>query len=714
MQKIFILISILSFSVSSLFNTTLSAKIYDEKKHLNFLLITIDTLRADRLGCYGSKQVPTPNIDGLAENGYLFTKSFAHNPLTLPSHANILLGTTPLYHGVHDNVNFIIEEDFYTLAEHLKTYGYSTGAVVGASPLDSRFGLDQGFDFYDDEFKDEGSPKFTLGERKAEVVVEVAQEWLKEQEGPWFLWMHIWDPHFPYESPEPYLTRFKKQPYDGEIAYVDAVLGSFFDFMKEIGLSEKTLVIFTSDHGESLGQHGERTHGTLAYNTTIWVPLIISIPGQGSGKVDQLVSHTDIFPSVCDILGVEKPPFLQGISVIPALDGKGLPEHKIYFESLEPYYNFGWAPLRGYIYKKEKFFDSPIPELYSLENDFEEAQNIAPKKNIEDYEQQLEQTINRLTNPENIDVRNRPDRETLKRLKSLGYVGNPLFTRKEKYGPADDVKTLLPYYNKIADAYKLREERKIEEGIIQLHQIIKEQKRIYFAFTFLAKLYRESGQMKEALNILSKGMEIHPLCYEIVSDYSELLLEAGQFDRVIDILNSKSLIRMEHDPMLWNYLGLAYMDKRDSENAIKAFEMAISIDQEYADVFINLGKLYFSLYLKTKEKNTYKKSTHYFKKAIEVEPDNVEAYNGLGAAYMQQRRVDDAIYIWETAIKLKPNLIKTYYYLGLAYLTKEDYSKALKCLSEYKNKAYENLSPDEQKKLDSLIQKAKSASRKKL
>lgn len=711
MRKILICFSMFFFSVSFMFAPSLSSKTYNQDKRLNILLITIDTLRADRLSCYDEKYVKTPNIDSLAEKGILFTKAFAHNPLTLPSHANILLGTTPLYHGVHDNVNFIVQENFLTLAEHLKDFGYSTGAVIGAYPLDSRFGLEQGFDFYDDDFKDKGSPKFTSGERKAEVVVEVAQEWLKEQEGPWFLWMHIWDPHFPYESPEPFLTQFKKQPYDGEVAYVDSVLGNFFHFMEDAGLSEKTLIVLTSDHGESLGQHGERTHGTLAYNTTIWVPLIIFIPGQESGKVNQLVSHTDIFPSVCDILGVGKPPFLQGISVLSALEGKGLPERKIYFESLEPYYNFGWAPLRGYIDKKEKFFDSPIPELYFLENDFEEAQNIAHKKNIENYEQQLEQTINRLTNPEDIDARNRHDQETLRKLRSLGYVGNPSSAQKEKYGPEDDVKTLLPFYNRIADAYKLREEGKIEEGIEKLQQIIRRQHRVYFAYTFLAKLYRKSGNMQEALSILEQGLGIHPHCYEIISLYSELLLEAGRFDAVIDILNSKVLIRMEHDPLLWNHLGLAYMNRENFENAIKAFEMAVSIDEEYADVYVNLGNLYFSHFLRTKERNAYQKALHNYKKAIEVQPNNPEAFNGLGSAYMQVGRVEDAIYLWEIALILEPNLIKTCYYLGLAYLTQEKNIEAFNILSTYKNQAYDTLSFEEKKTLDYLIRKARSAIR---
>jgi len=223
-----------------------------KKSRLNFLLITIDTLRADRLSCYSSQHVKTSNIDTLAEKGILFSRAFANTSTTLPSHANILLGTTPLYHGVHENSNFIIREEFLTLAEHLKNYGYQTGAFVGAFPLDSRFGLNQGFDIYDDDYGTKRNQPLAYVQRKAEVVVDKALGWLSNQESPWFLWIHCFDPHDPYEPPEPFRTQYEKHPYDGEVAYVDYILGKLFNYFEINGLFEKTLIIFTGDHGESL------------------------------------------------------------------------------------------------------------------------------------------------------------------------------------------------------------------------------------------------------------------------------------------------------------------------------------------------------------------------------------------------------------------------------------------------------------------------------
>ncbi len=364
-----------------------------EEPKQNLLLVTIDTLRADRLSCYGSQNPKTPHIDSLAERGVLFSRAFANTSTTLPSHTNILLGTTPLHHGVHENLNFVVSEQLLTLAEHLKDYGYSTGAFVGAYPLDSRFGLSQGFDTYDDNYARIHFVNPSSLERNAEAVVESALEWLERQDSPWFLWIHCWDPHVPYDPPEPFKTQYRDHLYDGEVAYVDFALGKLFNYMKENNLFDNTSIIFTGDHGESLGQHGEKTHGFFAYNSSIWIPLIISAPGKKPSRIDHYVSHIDIFPTACDVLELEKPSFLQGISLLPALNGKKLPERPIYFESLYPYYSRGWAPLKGFLHQGKKFIDSPIPELYELDKDFDELKNLAVEKKLDKYRKQLEKII---------------------------------------------------------------------------------------------------------------------------------------------------------------------------------------------------------------------------------------------------------------------------------------------------------------------------------
>ena len=221
-----------------------------KEKPQNVLLITIDTLRTDRLSCYSDQHILTPNIDSLAENGVLFSRAFSNTSTTLPSHTNILLGTSPLYHGVHDNLNFVVREDFLTLAEHLKANGYETAAYVGAYPLDARFGLDQGFDTYNADYPHDYNLELWALERRAEEVVDKACERIKSAEFPWFVWIHCFDPHLPYEPPEPFKSRFATNPYDGEVAYVDLMMGKLLKFLKDEQLFDEMVIIFTGDHGD--------------------------------------------------------------------------------------------------------------------------------------------------------------------------------------------------------------------------------------------------------------------------------------------------------------------------------------------------------------------------------------------------------------------------------------------------------------------------------
>jgi arylsulfatase A-like enzyme/Flp pilus assembly protein TadD len=657
-----------------------------KKRGLNFLLITIDTLRSDRLSCYTDEHLKTPNIDSLAEKGILFSRAFANTSTTLPSHANILLGTTPLYHGVHENSNFIVREEFLTLAEHLKGYGYNTGAFVGAFPLDSRFGLTQGFDVYDDDYGGNKYQSLSYVERKAERVVDNALEWLKVQESTWFLWIHCFDPHDPYEPPEPFKTQYEKHPYSGEVAYVDFVLGKLLNYMEEKNLFDNTLVVFTGDHGESLGDHGEMTHGFFAYNTTIWIPLIISIPGVRQGQVEQYVSHIDIFPTVCDVLHIEKPSFLQGISLLPAIKRKKLPKMSIYFESMYPYYSRGWAPLKGFIHGKEKFIDSPIPELYDLNEDFDELKNLAERKKLDRYRKQLEQIIKNQSLAENIQAERRIDRESTEKLRSLGYVSSSQVLKKEIFGPEDDVKVILPYSNKAMEAMDLYQEGKVKEGFELLKEIITERNDVDIAYYNLATLYKKAGKLKEALAVLKLGLENVPSCYEIFFTYVNYLLDAGQYDEVIKVFGEKSFREMEYDPEIWIRLGVAYSNKGDFEKAIGGYEKALSLDNELPIAFNNLGTAYLSIFIKTKDSRTY---------------------NGLGDAYSRAGNLEGAIYSWEKALELRPDFGQTLYDLGLAYFKKGDKVKALGYFNKYKESSYHLLPPAIKKKLEDLIQKCR-------
>jgi len=678
-----------------------------DKERLNVLLITIDTLRADWLSCYGSEHLDTPNIDRLSERGVLFSRAFANTSTTLPSHANILLGTTPPYHGVHDNINFVVREEFLTLAEHLKDHGYSNGAFIGAFPLHAKFGLNQGFDTYDDEMDRLPFQDFMSEQRRGEVVVERALSWLKKQNAHWFLWIHCWDPHDPYKPPEPFLTQYKEQPYTGEVAYVDFILGRFFSYLEESNLFEDTLVVFTGDHGESLGQHGEKTHGFFAYNTTIWIPLIIISPGFEKSRVEHYVSHIDIFPTVCDILSLEKPSFLQGISLVPALKGKKLSPRHIYFESLHPFYSKGWAPLRGFVFNKEKYTSSPIPELYDLGTDFDEKNNLAAKRKLGRFEKRLEKIMSGFISPESERAAERLDKESLEKLRSLGYVSSSPDTRKESFTRDDDVKVRLPYCNQAMEALEQYGKGNKKQGFETLKKIITERKDVAVAYINLADLYKKEERLQDAVEILKIGHENVPYNYFVFFSLLRCLQEAGQYKNIIQAFHGKSYLQLEYDPAIWNLLGNAYYKTRNFEEAIDQYEIALSLDAESQLLFANLGEAQFSLAVKKKDKTMLQKALQNFQTAVKLDPDYTFSYVGLGKAFRLLGRYDYAIASFKKALDLDDKLNEGLYVLGLTYLDKGDKDKALSTLTLYKQKYYDSLLDDQKQKLDDLIRRCK-------
>ncbi len=677
------------------------------KNPWNVLLITVDTLRTDRLSCYGGDRVKTPNIDGLAARGALFERAFAHTPTTLPSHTNMLLGTTPVAHGVHDNANFVVDQKFPTLASHLKERGYSTAAFVGAFPLDSRFGLTRGFDIYDDNYGTPANQEFTYVERKAEAVMEGAIQWLNAlpPRKNWFLWVHCFDPHQRYLPPEPFQTQYKDRPYDGEIAYVDFALGRLLANLEDKNLAQNMLCVFTGDHGESLGQHGESTHGYFAYNATIRIPLIIAFPGSKQSRVDQNASHIDIFPTVCDALGIDGPAFLQGVSLLPAIRGKNLPERRIYFESLYPYYSRGWAPLQGYIEGTEKFIETPVPEVYDLAVDFDETVNLAEQRKLDKYREALGRLIAGFSMTQSAPAKT-VDRETRERLQSLGYVSSPQALAKKNFTVRDDLKALLPYQNMLQKAMGAYHRGELEDGASLLRQIIAERKDFDLAYSYLATIYKEQAKLKEAVATLREGVENNPLSIKILSTYGMFLVDVRAYDAAIQILK-RTLSLIDYDPEVWNYLGVAYYHQGSFEDAFKAYDQALALDENYPVVFNNLGSLQFSVFLKTKEKAAYDKAVASFRRAIALDPNYPSAYNGLGVALRQAGDLDGAIANWRKAVEIKPDYAFALYNLGLGYAVKGDKVRALEYLTQYKNRFYAQLSPQEQAKLDDLIAKCR-------
>ncbi len=342
-------------------------------KGRNVLLITIDTLRADRLGVYGNPAGLTPNLDRAAREGIRYAHAFSHVPITLPAHASILSGLLPFSHGIRNNTAFRLG-DTPTLATWLKGAGYRTGAFVGAFVLDRRFGLSHDFDTYDDYYGHIGdAAEFRIVERRAERVVEPALNWIlgaasgdSGPRAPWFAWIHLYDPHAPYEAPPEY--RPGRSAYDAEVAYTDAMIGRLLDRLRDTGELDRTLLVMTSDHGESLGEHGESTHGLFAYDATLTVPLVMKGPGIKPGVIDQPVAQTAIAPTILDLLGIPIPAGLDGRSLV-GKTAAGTRSRTIYFEALDANLTRGWAPLSGIILDGWKYIELPLAELYDLSED---------------------------------------------------------------------------------------------------------------------------------------------------------------------------------------------------------------------------------------------------------------------------------------------------------------------------------------------------------
>lgn len=675
---------------------------------LNVLLVTIDTLRADRLGAYGSKRGLTPNLDAFAARSAVFTRAFAHTTTTLPSHANILLGVTPSFHGVHDNLNFVVRPELVTLAEHLGGRGYATGAFIGGFPLISHFGLDQGFSTYDDSFGARGAgarpADLQAGERPAAEVWASAKEWLKDRASPWFLWVHFYDPHEPYDPPEPYKSRFAKEPYDGEVAYADAVLGDVLKEIKDRGLDGTTLVICVADHGESLGEHNETTHGFEAYNPTLRVPLLIHAPGLAPRTIGQNVSHIDLFPTVCEALGLDRPDALQGRSLLPLLRGQKLPDRPVYFESLAPYYNMGWAPLRGTIDGDTKFIDSPKPEVYDLRRDFGETDNRANDAAIALLRKALDAIIRSQSSPESAKAEQASDRATIEKLKSLGYIASLPGRRKADFGPDDSVAALLPYHNRAAEALKLSRAGRAAEAVAVLREILAARKTVGAAYLNLASIYREQGRASEALAVLRSGLEAMPENYDLYFELLNGLFEAGEFGEVLQAFEPAAFPQTGFDPVIWNSVGMAQWKTGKTDEALASLGRALEIDPRFALTYHNLGTVYLDVFQRTRRPDARGLAVADLRKAVELDPSYGAAFYALGVAYLRGNELGPAVESLDRALALDPALDEAHFFLGSAHLRLGHRPLAYEHLMKYRaTPTFDRLPPEAKKGVEDLI-----------
>jgi arylsulfatase A-like enzyme/Flp pilus assembly protein TadD len=663
----------------------------------NLLFVTIDTLRPDRLGAYGSTPGLTPNLDRLASEGIVFENALAHVPVTLPSHASLFTSKIPPHHGVHDNGTFRLAAGEETLALRLKSRGYETAAFVGAFVLDARFGLDRGFDRYDDYYGEKRSfASFTELERPAEAVLAPARAWLeKRSERPWFAWCHLFDAHAPYEAPEPYRGRHAADPYGGEVAYIDSALGGFLQGLDSRGLLEKTLVVVVSDHGESLGEHGEGTHGTFAYNSTLSVPWILWSKELEPTRFTPRVRLVDIAPTVLDLLGIDLPAAIDGGSLRAFLREPSRYEPKdSYFEALNPNLTRDWAPLRGIVRGPHKFIDLPIAELYDLSADPKEVTNLIGGRAAlaaelrEAVENQIEGAAP--LNPS-------ADEEMMKRLESLGYLVAPSAReQKTSYTEDDDPKRLIAFVGLSDDASDRFREGRTEEALALLREILEKQPRSSFAYQKLAYALHQLGRSREAVAVLEEAVSRGVTDLSLLALLGSYLLEISDLPRALGILEGLASDHPEFAEA-HNYLGVAYARMGRGDEAEREFARVLDLDPSSASAENNLGTLALG-------RGDDASAVRHLERALELDPASASASNGLGVARARAGDLDGAIAAWKRAVELSPTQFDAMLNLARAL---EDRSRpeAISYLERFVREAPETRYREDIQRANALLQK---------
>ncbi len=436
-------------------------------------------------------------------------------------------------------------------------------------------------------------------------------------------------------------TKYSSDPYSGEVAYVDQELGKLLADGRKNGWTDRTLVVLTGDHGESLGEHGESTHSYFAYNSTLHIPLLIAGPGIKSSRVKDAVAHIDLFPTVCDLLGVAPPAGLQGESLAPALAGKAGKARPIYIESLEAFLNRGWAPLHGYIENGKKFIDLPIPELYDLEKDFGEKTNLAAGTDLAAYRKKLDD-LRKSSGARPAQSDRRVDAETRDRLRSLGYLVSPVTKVKSKFGPEDDLKTLAPLDQKLTMAEVLKRAGKVAESVKMYEELIKAKPDFAAPYDFLYQLYRSQNLLGEGLAVLERGYKANPDNYILVAAYGIALVKAGRLDAGTTVLE-KAAGAFDQDAEVWHSLGIATFQKGNPAKALEYFERALALAPGDALINDNMGAALTRIAMQKKSAADLERALTVYQAAATADPTLASAHNGLGGVYMLMGRRDEAI-----------------------------------------------------------------------
>jgi arylsulfatase A-like enzyme/Tfp pilus assembly protein PilF len=673
---------------------------------LNLVVITLDTTRADRLRPYGYADIETPALDRLANDGVLFERASTTAPLTLPAHSTIFTGRFPPTHGVRDNGGFFLAPSQTTLAESLKAKGFATGAFVGAYVLDSKWGLDQGFDTYFDDFDLTKYRAISMGaiQRRGDAVVDRGLQWLEgNHRSRFFAWMHLYDPHTPYDPPEPYKSRYADRPYVGEIAYVDAQIGRVIRFLEDRALLDRTVIVVVGDHGESLNEHGEASHGFFIYDSVLRVPLIIRTPfsSMRGRRVTDVVRTTDIMPTVAEMLGMRTPDGVEGVSLVPLMTGSardlGL---EAYSESLYPLHHYGWSDLRALRSGRFKLIASPKPELFDLEQDPDERQNVFDaRRALGDRMlarlRELEAQFAAGGTPDQGPVEVDPDARA--RLAALGYVGSFTASVKpdENRTGLADPKEKIGLFNLISAARDLSsDDGKFDEVVGMLQRVLREDPAVvdawfmlgnihakvnkqeqaidYFkkalslkpdaemAVVNMANAYRQIGLDEEALVGYRRFLELDPRNSQVRYEVAQILIDRRQFPEARQMLTEA----LTNEPKLVaarNALGVIALNEGNLPAAEQEIRAALA---QKPDVRL----AHYNLALIAERQGDARTAEAEYLRELELHPTNFKASFNLGRLYEQLGNPAAQESAWRKAIESNPRFAEGHFYLAKLYL----------------------------------------------
>jgi len=606
-------------------------------KPVNIILITLDTTREDRMGFLGSKRGLSPNLDSLAQQAAVFSRAYSQVPLTTPSHATILTGTYPQFNHVSD-LGSPLGKDLPYLPDILRQHGYRTAAFVGSEVLDPKSaaapGFDRGFETYDAPFhiRGQGEDRYHSVERRGMAVVDSASAWLDQHpQGPFFLWLHFYDPHDPYDPPPPFKAQYAASPYDGEIAYVDFAVGKLLTTLRSRGLYDQSLIVVVADHGEAFGEHGEWSHGLFLYDETIHVPLLIKLPSAGSGRrlIESRVGLVDIAPTLLQEVGIAAPSAMQGQSLLELVKSKSnvaVQDRPEYAETDYPYRAFGWSSLRAWRAGKYLYVDAPQRELYDQPQDPEAAHNLANSApSVTDtMASQLDEFRHKTSRAGSAEVALTP--RQAEQLQALGYVSSgsskPESEEKQRGAdPKDKVQIANSLHQGLLDA----EEGNYREAIPLFEQILKADPKVALANLQLGRAWNSLGEYDKAVPWLQKAVELTPDSAEAHYELGAALGEMGDWAGSAKQLEAAVAQDPGSDEMHF-YLGSAYEEIDRIGDAIKQYQAALDINPDNFRANLLLGRLLAM-------QDRPKEAEPLLQKAVKLDPQSADAHKFLGNVY---------------------------------------------------------------------------------